>query len=211
MFSPVSCALVDVSSPTLHPTAAGADVERAARVRGVGRTETQMAIDECLHKFEALAKAVLPKYMKQLGKSIGEATRADQFVATGGLPDNLANQLQGARDFPGCYVFLRGRRPVYVGISRRVRSRVRQHIRGRSQYEATLAYRMACKQSGRVGARAENMKSPVFLRRFARAKADLARHYVACVIIRNPLELHIFEAYAAMALDTAKWNTFETH
>ncbi len=170
-----------------------------------------MAIDRCLHKFEALAKAVLPKYMKLLRKSISDATRADQFVARDGLTHDLARQLNGVRDFPGCYVFLDGRRPVYVGISRKVRSRVRQHIRGRSHYEATLAYRMACKAAGRVGARAENMKSPAFLRRFARAKKDIARHRVASVIIRNPLELYIFEAYAAMALDTARWNTFETH
>jgi hypothetical protein len=39
----------------------------------------------------------------------------------------------------------------------------------------------------------------------------LSTHRVACVVIRNPLELYIFEAYAAMALDTARWNTFETH
>ena len=170
-----------------------------------------MAIDECLHKFEALAEAVLPKYLKELRRSIRSAPSAEEFVASGGLPTELVRQLNGERDFPGCYVFLRAGRPVYVGISRKVRARIRQHIRGRSHYEATLAYRMACRDLRRVGRRAENMKSPAFLRRFNLAKQDLAKHRVACVVIRNALELHIFEAYAAMALDTAKWNTFETH
>jgi hypothetical protein len=55
------------------------------------------------------------------------------------------------------------------------------------------------------------MKSREFQRHFAAAKARLATHRVAYVVIRNPLELYIFEAYAAMALDTARWNTFETH
>jgi hypothetical protein len=170
-----------------------------------------MPINRCLHKFEALAEAVLPKYMERLRKSISQSVRAHQFVAPGGLPRDLATQIKkGARDFPGCYVFLRGTRPVYVGISRKVRSRVRQHIRGRSHYEATLAYRMA-KGTRRVGARAKNMKSPAFVRRFTLAKQRLSTHRVACVVIRNPLELYIFEAYAAMALDTARWNTFETH
>ena len=134
-----------------------------------------MAIDQCLHTLEALAELVLPKYMKLLRKSISGATSADQFVGRDGLTRDLVRQLNGARDFPGCYVFLQGRRPVYVGISRNVRSRIRQHIRGHSHYEATFAYRMACKAPGRVGARAENMKLSAFRRRFARAKKDIAR------------------------------------
>ena len=89
-----------------------------------------MPIDQCLHKFEVLAEAVLPTYMQELRLSIAEATTAAQFVSSGGIPANLAKQLNGAIDFPGCYVFLRGRRPVYVGISRRVRSRIRQQHRG---------------------------------------------------------------------------------
>jgi hypothetical protein len=170
-----------------------------------------MAIDRCLHEFEALAEKVLPGYMKDLQRSISTASRAEELVAAGGIPADIVGSLDGGRDFPGCYVFLRGKRPIYVGISRKVRSRIRQHIRGRTHYEATLAYRMACKMSTRVGARAVNMKSTAFRRHFAAAKAKLAKHRVAFVIIRNPLELYIFEAYAAMALDTAKWNTFETH
>ena len=170
-----------------------------------------MPIDKCLHKFEALAEAVLPKYMQELKSSIVEANTAAQFVASGGMPANLSKQLNGASDFSGCYVFLRGQRPVYVGISRKVRSRLRQHIRGRTHFEASLAYRMARGASKPDGRRASNMKSPAFLVRFAKAKAALAKHRVACVVIRNPLELYIFEAYAAMAFDTARWNTFETH
>ena len=35
--------------------------------------------------------------------------------------------------------------------------------------------------------------------------------YAGTVAIENPLELYVFEAYAAMALKTADWNTFRTH
>lgn len=34
---------------------------------------------------------------------------------------------------------------------------------------------------------------------------------VAFIEIANPLELYVFEAFAAMELDTCEWNTFETH
>ena len=42
----------------------------------------------------------------------------------------------------------------------------------------------------------------------AKALAILLGAYVD---IENPLELYVFEAYAAMALGTFEWNTFRTH
>ncbi len=39
----------------------------------------------------------------------------------------------------------------------------------------------------------------------------LMRLDVAYVQIENSLELYVFEAYAAMTLNTHKWNTFRTH
>jgi len=33
----------------------------------------------------------------------------------------------------------------------------------------------------------------------------------AVVVIANPVELHLFEVYAALALGTSTWNTFRTH
>jgi hypothetical protein len=53
-------------------------------------------------------------------------------------------------------VFLAGRRPFYVGISNKVIERIRQHLRGRSHFEATLAYRIAERVSRRTNAIVEN-------------------------------------------------------
>jgi len=61
------------------------------------------------------------------------------------------------------------------------------------------------------GKRSDAMKSPRFQRAFREAQRDLRRLNVAAVVIENPLELHLFEAYAAMKLKTSKWNTFRTH
>jgi hypothetical protein len=34
---------------------------------------------------------------------------------------------------------------------------------------------------------------------------------VAFIEIANEVELHLFEVYAAIELDTGEWNTFRTH
>ena len=46
---------------------------------------------------------------------------------------------------------------------------------------------------------------------FNEAQALLRTCTVAFIEIPNPLEQYLFEAYCAMELDTAEWNTFRTH
>jgi len=46
---------------------------------------------------------------------------------------------------------------------------------------------------------------------FDRRREYLLSLDVAVVEIPKPLELHVFDAYAAIELDTAKWSTFERH
>ena len=55
------------------------------------------------------------------------------------------------------------------------------------------------------------MKDPAFRAAFDEAQALLRGCSVAFIEIPNPLELYLFEAYCAMALDTKEWNTFRTH
>jgi hypothetical protein len=63
--------------------------------------------------------------------------------------------------------------------------------------------------SGRFAAAA--MADPETRRLFDARRKYLLGLDVAVVEIPNPLELHLFDAYAAMELDTACWNTFATH
>ena len=58
---------------------------------------------------------------------------------------------------------------------------------------------------------AEAMKDPEFRRVFDSMRQYLLGLHVSIVEISNPLELYVFEAYPAMELDTAQWNTFATH
>ncbi len=55
------------------------------------------------------------------------------------------------------------------------------------------------------------MNDAAFKQAFEQAKAYLAGLQVAFVDIDNPLELYVFEAYAAISLRTYEWNTFRTH
>jgi hypothetical protein len=114
------------------------------------------------------------------------------------------------RHWPNAY-FLTGRRPFYVGISKKVIERIRQHLRGRSHYEATLAYRIAERRSQTKRRRAENMGLRSFRRSFAKERRRLAGARVAFIEVPEPLELYLFEVYAAMKLGTGRWNSFDTH
>ena len=55
------------------------------------------------------------------------------------------------------------------------------------------------------------MKATNFRVAFQKSQTYLRSLSIGAVEIKNPLELYVFEAYAAMALDTAEWNTFRTH
>ena len=55
------------------------------------------------------------------------------------------------------------------------------------------------------------MELEEFMKHFHLSQQYLCTLRVAFVEIDNPLELYVFEAYAAMELDTGVWNTFATH
>ena len=114
-------------------------------------------------------------------------------------------------DFSGCYTLIDGDVPLYVGISKGVLNRLRQHVRGTTHFDASLAYRMACASHPHELSRSAAMRLENFLRHFGDAQQYLRTLKVAFIEIENPLELYLFEPYVAMELNTAVWNTFATH
>ena len=119
------------------------------------------------------------------------------------------------RDFSGCYVLIESGSPIYVGISRGVISRLRQHVCGTTHFDASLAFRIAMKrhpdQTIANLTRSEAMNDPLFGTSFTEAQSYLRSLQVASVAIENALELYVFEPYCAIELDTYQWNSFETH
>lgn len=171
----------------------------------------RMRIDDCEHTFEDLAVRVLPGHMDRLRAALVSPWPALEFAQNGIGPKSIAAKFHLDGDFSGSYVLIEDSDPVYVGISRSVLARVRQHVLGRSHFDASLAYLIAQRRLPTKGQRSKNMEIPEFQVAFAGAQEYLRGLHVATVRIDNPLELHVFEAYAAMALGTAEWNSFRTH
>jgi hypothetical protein len=170
-----------------------------------------MSIDGCPHSFHELAEKVLPGYMAVLRMSMEEPMPMSRFATPGVGIAGLLRQLGRTTDFRGCYVFVEEDRPVYVGISRSVIGRLRQHVRGSTHYDATLAYRIASSRVAHGTTRSLAMMEPEFRAQFLYAQDWLKGLNVAFVEVGNAVELYLFEAYCALELDTSEWNSFETH
>ena len=94
--------------------------------------------------------------------------------------------------------------PVYVGISRTVYRRLRQHGFGKLHNESTLAYLMAKNENEEL-TRASSSNS------ILEPKKEILRNFkVALYPVLNDYELYFYEVALAGILKT-KWNTFRTH
>jgi hypothetical protein len=174
-----------------------------------------MPLHECPHTFEELAKTVLPAHMQRMESALAAPREMKAFSIPGIGAKSLLKKFDLAHDFSGCYVLIDNGVPIYVGISRSVISRLRQHVFGKTHFDASLAFRIAmAKHPDRTISkltRAKAMDDPLFGTSFAEAQSYLKTLHVAAIAIENALELYVFEPYCALALDTHQWNSFETH
>ena len=170
-----------------------------------------MAIDNCHHSFEALAEKVLPAYLDQMQERMKSPLLMKEFSKFGIGKKTILRILNLEADFSGCYVLIDSGDPIYVGISRGVINRLIQHVKGKTHFDASLAYRIARSHFNHNLSRDQAMKHSDFNKEFQKAKRYLSKVHVAFIPIINDMELHLFEAYCAMQLDTSKWNTFATH
>ncbi len=170
-----------------------------------------MSIDNCKFSFTQLASEVMIGHMGRMKNAILNPHPMDLFGTQGLGPKGIFNRLGIVDDFAGCYVLIEIETPIYVGISRSVVQRLSQHVKGRTHYDASLAYRIASENKSHGLQRDAAMKDPEFINEFNRAKNYLKSLNVAFIKIENDLELYLFEVYCAMHLKTVKWNTFRTH
>lgn len=170
-----------------------------------------MAIDECEHTFSHLATTVLPHHMTRLREAMEKPVQASLFAKAQQGPRAIAKELHFPSDFAGCYVFMEAPRAIYVGISRSVLARIRQHLCGKTHFDASLAYRMAKWKMPTRLQRADAMLDPTFKKVFDECQSNLRNLQVAFIKIENDLEIYLFEAFCAMELDASNWNTFRTH
>jgi hypothetical protein len=163
-------------------------------------------IEHSARKFVDLATVVLPAYMAQLRVSMAQPRNLNEFCTPGVGIFTLLKRLGCAHDFRGCYVLLRDQNPFYVGGSGGVIARLRQHVTGKTHFQANLAYSMACEKVPHEMTRDEAMNDQTFLQSFEDARQVLKDSSVAFIEIPNAVELYLFEAYCAMELNVSGWN-----
>lgn len=125
----------------------------------------------------------------------------------------------------GIYVFCEGGKPLYVGRSRSLRTRILNHGRNSSShFKATFAFLIGMEEAKRLGIKPplrEDGKKPTkgdwerhsgFSELFTTAKQRVASMKVQVVEVPDPIEQTLFEVYAAVQFNTTKrYNSFETH
>jgi hypothetical protein len=118
---------------------------------------------------------------------------------------------------PGIYFFSEGPNPIYVGQSRSIRQRLKQHTSAKShENQAPLAFNIALKEAEQQNlalprTRKEIEADPAFQPLFAAALARVAAMKVQFVELDDPVTRTIFEVYAARSLGSDEFNTWETH
>jgi predicted GIY-YIG superfamily endonuclease len=116
------------------------------------------------------------------------------------------------------YLFCEGEQTLYVGRTRRLRQRLRQHsIAGAQHNQAVFAFRLAREMTGRLtaaysakGSRVALSVDSQFAEAFTQAKARVRSMDVRFVEEADPLRQALLEIYVSIVLGT-KYNDFDTH
>ena len=118
---------------------------------------------------------------------------------------------------PGLYLFSDSARPIYVGQTRKLRTRLRQHTGERSrQNQASLAFNIAKRDAASAGVDVTRSREALAADAEFRLHLDEARRTVAAMSVQfieldDPIRRTLFEVYATLLLQTTEFNSFETH
>ena len=139
---------------------------------------------------------------KKIFEKLGYVANIDSKTGTSSKSNN---------EFKGLYVF--GEEvnhkiiPVYIGISRTVYRRLRQHGFGKRHNQCSLAYLMAKHDNSNIERATIHQK---FEKELIRKKEMVKSFKVALYPIEKDYELYFLEVALAAILKT-KWNSFRTH
>jgi hypothetical protein len=118
---------------------------------------------------------------------------------------------------PGIYLFSEKDHPIYVGQTRVLRSRLHNHTNplGRNN-QATFAFLVARARAEEAGIDIDRFRAQLeadeeFAAHFTEAKLRVADMDVRFIELKDSIARSVFEIYAALALDTLVFNSFETH
>ncbi len=146
----------------------------------------------------------------------------DRMVAE--MPDLLRRLQSGdllsrdnIGDIPQCgiYVLYENGRPIYVGRSDHLRSRLLGHSRPSSGHNsATFAFNLAKEEAANEGIdisqrRKQLENDPAFEPLFSEAKKRVSQMQIRVILVDDAALQAVFEVYVALALETP-YNAFKT-
>jgi predicted GIY-YIG superfamily endonuclease len=116
------------------------------------------------------------------------------------------------------YLLSEGKNHLYVGRTRRLRNRLREHsVPGAQHNQAVFAFKLAREMTGRLtaaysaeGSRAALAAEIEFGEAFKEAKARVRNMDLRFVEEADPTRQALLEIYASVVLGT-KYNDFDTH
>jgi hypothetical protein len=118
---------------------------------------------------------------------------------------------------PGIYLFSDGPNPIYVGQSRNLGQRLRQHTaQSSTENSAPLAFNLALVEAEAqglplTGTRKELASQPEFQALFREARRRVADMNIQFIELDDPVTRAVFEVYAARVLGTDEFNSWDTH
>lgn len=138
----------------------------------------------------------------------------DQLTSSAASPFDQHDKVP---ELPGIYLFSEGPNPMYVGNTRKLRTRLRQHTSPRStENSASFAYRLAVQAAeGQglelAGTRKANAADLEFSALFKAQRERVADMDVQFIELEDPVQRTLFEVFVAEALGLEEFNDFETH
>lgn len=143
----------------------------------------------------------------------GTVKKLELFERIGYFPNTFFNSNSKIKDeIRGLYVFgeldLKSEQviPKYVGISRTIFRRLKQHGWGKKHNEATLAALKAIYKKTHTEKLRSTMKEDII-----KEQQEIIRNYKVVILpIENDYDMYFIEVYLAGVWKT-EWNSFKTH
>ena len=135
-----------------------------------------------------------------IAQSLKDAPQLKQIYSDKTLLKSIPN---GA----GLYIFFEKSKPIYIGISRNVKKRLRNHGWGKLHNQATLAY-LISEHKLKYKTKRSKLKHEQVMATQQRLRC--CRVVTIPVNDDDPFLLYFMEIYLAGCLKT-KWNSFRTH
>ena len=142
----------------------------------------------------------------------GEYNRNSSLFESIGYNTKSKKERQQNNEIRGIYIFYENDVPIYVGISRGILRRLKNHFLGKTHFEASLAYLIARNShDNEIGIyMGERSKFP-FDKYLSNIQSDMRQNWKISIIpIEDSYEMYFTEFYLACEMKT-KWNSFETH